>query len=92
MYRGGRSDETAPEHLGNQVLLGREVGVGGGGSDAGLGRHATHGQTGETISAEEFDRGPAQTIDGIGLLGGQTAPSRLQRRVGHMSGRYYNCH
>ena len=74
------------------MLLGREVGVGGGRPDAGLGGHSAHGQTGETLAAQELDRGPAQTIDGVGLLGGQTAPSRLQSRIGHMSGRYYNCH
>ena len=92
MRRGRGGDEPAPEHLGDQMLLGREVGVGGRRPDTGLGGHAAHGQTGETLSAQELDRGPAQTIDGVGLLGGQTAPSRLQGRVGHMSGRYYNCH
>ena len=35
--------------------------------------------------------GTAKAIDGVGLFGGQAAPSRLQDRIGHVSGRYYNC-
>src|SRR4029077_14840418 len=60
-------------------------------SDARLCGDPPHGQTGESLTAQPFDRGPAEPIDGVGLFGGQTAPSRLQRRIGHMSGRYYNC-
>ena len=37
-----------------------------------------------------YPSGAAQAIDGVGLLGGQTASSRLQHRIGHVSGRYYN--
>ncbi len=88
--RRGRG-QPAPEHLGDQVFLGGEVGVGGGRADTGLGGDSPHGQTGESFAAQEVDRGPAQAIDGVGLLGGQTAPSRLQHRIGHVSGRYYNC-
>ena len=92
VVRGARgAGQPAPEHLGDQVLLGREVRVGRGGSDTGLGGHPAHGQSGESLAAEELDRGPAQPVDGVGLFGGQTAPSRLQGRIGHMSGRYYNC-
>ena len=89
MFRRRRGGQPTPEDLCDEVLLGREVCVRGRRPDTGLGGHPSHGQTGETLSAQELDRGPAQTIDGVGLLGGQTAPSRLQSRIGHMSGRYY---
>ena len=85
--RGPR--EPAPEHLGDDVLLGREVGVRGRRADSGLGGDSPHGQAGKPIPGEDLDRGLAQAFDGVGLFGGQTAPSRLQRRIGHVSGRYY---
>ena len=77
--RGRGERELAPEHLGDQMLLRREVGVRGRRADAGLGGHPPHGQPGESVAAEEVDRGPAQPVDGVGLFGGQTAPGRLQR-------------
>ena len=72
------------------MLLRREVRVGGGRTDPGLGGHAAHGEARETLAVKKLDRGPSEAIDSVGLLGGQTAPSRLQGRIGHVSGRYYN--
>jgi MMP 1-O-methyltransferase len=91
VFRRRRGGQPTPEDLCDEVLLGREVCVGRGRSDTGLGGHPPHGQTGKSLTAQKLDRGPAQAIDGVGLFGGQTAPSRLQSRIGHMSGRYYNC-
>jgi len=88
---GRRRGEPAPEHLGDKMLFRREVRIGGGRSNARLGGHATHGKAGKSLTAQEVDSGPAEAVYGIGLFGGQTAPSRLQGRIGHMSGRYYNC-
>jgi hypothetical protein len=89
--RGGwRTRQSSPEHLGDEMFLRREVGVGGSRTDACLGGNAAHGQACEAIPIQEFHRGPTESINGVGLLGGQTAPSRLQSRIGHMSGRYYN--
>ena len=87
---GGRGGQPTPKHLGDKVFLGGEVGIGGGGADTRLGGHPPHGQTGEALPAQELDRGATKAVDGVGLPRGQTAPSRLQSRIGHMSGRYYN--
>src|SRR5436853_858926 len=72
------------------MFLRREVGVGGGRSDAGFRGYPPHGQAGKSFAIQKPDCGPAQPFDGVGLLGGQAAPSRLQDRIGHVSGRYYN--
>jgi hypothetical protein len=74
------------------VFLRREIGVGGRRPDAGLCGYPPHGQTGKSLPAQEVHCGTAEAIDGVGLFGGQAAPSRLQDRIGHVSGRYYNCH
>jgi hypothetical protein len=73
------------------VLLRRKIGVGGGRPDSGLGGYPPHGQTGKSFAAQEVHCGTAKAIYGVGLFGSQAPPSRLQDRIGHVSGRYYNC-
>ncbi len=64
---GGRGGQPAPEHLGDKVFLGGEIGIGGGRADTRLGGHPPHGQTGESLPAQELDRGAAKAVDGVGL-------------------------
>jgi hypothetical protein len=90
MARGRRGRKPSPEDLRNQMFLRREVRVGRGRADAGFGGHPAHGQPGESLAIEQLECGPAEAVDGVCLLGGQSAPSRLQSRIGHVSGRYYN--
>ena len=73
------------------MLFRGEVRVGGRGADTGLRGDHPDGQSGEALAAQDVDRGPAEPVDGVGLLGRQPASSRLPSyRIGHMSGRYYN--
>lgn len=72
------------------MLFGREVRVSGGGSYARLGGRSPHCQSSEAPAPEQFHRSPAQPVYRVSLSGCQSAASRLQGRIGHMSGRYYN--
>ena len=87
---GWRGGQPTPKHLGDKMFLGGEIGIRGGRPDTRLSGHPPHGQTGEALPAQELNRGATKAVDGVGLPGGQTAPSRLQSRIGHVSGRYYS--
>jgi hypothetical protein len=55
------------------VLFRREVRVGGRRTNTGLGGDHANRQAGEALSAKYLNRGVAEPINGIGLLGGQSA-------------------
>ena len=88
--RNGTGCQAPPENLRYEMFFGGKVRVCGGGANTGLRCDHTNRQPGEAFSAQHTNRGIAQPVDGVGLLGGQAASGRFPSyRVGHVSGHYY---
>ena len=73
----GSSAQPAPEHLGDEVVLGREVRVRGGRRHAGPPGHVAHGQAGVAMRSQLVERGVGQPLDRIGLAPAELPAGRL---------------
>ena len=69
--------QPPPENFRDEVFFRREIRVRRGGADSGFGRDHTNRQSGEAFSAQHADRGLAQPVNGVGLLGGQSPSGRF---------------
>ena len=67
-----------PQHLGQQVVLGAEVGVGRGRRHPGPSGHVAHGQPGVAHLFDLLGRGLHQLHDHAGLAGAQPTPGPLE--------------
>ena len=70
-FHFGKGLEPAPEDLGHEVVLGREVGVGGGGRHARTPGDLAHGEALVAMGPDLVDGGVGQALDGIGLALGE---------------------
>ncbi len=79
--------QATPEHLADQVLLGIEVGVRGGGSDPGTRRDVAHRQPRKAHRPHLFDRGVDQAVDRVALARRERVALRRRypHRAGHVS-------
>ena len=73
--------EPPPEHLGHQVVLGGEVGVGGGRGHARPAGHVAHGEALVAGAPDLLHRGVGQPGDGVGLALAQVAAHRRPRAL-----------
>jgi len=71
--------EPAAEHLGDEVVLRREVRVGGGGGDPGAPGDVAHRQAVVSGVAHLVDRRRGQPLDRVGLTLAQVPPHRFPR-------------
>ena len=71
--RFGQGPQASPEDLGDQVVLGREVGVGGGRGHAGPAGHVAHGEAVVAVLAQLLHRGVGQAVHRLGLAVAQQA-------------------
>ena len=65
--------ELAPEGLGDQMVLGAKVGVGGGGRDSGASRDVAHGEPLVAARPDLVHRGIGQPLNEAGLPFGEAA-------------------